>query len=1055
MSHVPVAVRAYATPRNPKWRRTKSKGKEPPWPELAIVITLETTSDSSQRLTFGLYRVYKRDTLLEEGVFYAEDLAEQERQRLAQYCAGHRQGDAKRAKPLRLLPREELLKKVFFPVAYDARAVVVGFNLPFIISRLAVDSTVARRLPYEGGFSFTLLDYKDKKGKRKLDKLYPRIAVKALDSKRALMGFTSAWRRSFSPKSSRRRLVYRGDFVDLLTLGYALTGEFKSLEPLCKLFQVQQGDVSLNRDGGSTTDSVMSAREELTATWELYQRLLTEYQNHRIPLRPSKAYSPASIGKAILREMGIVLPPVRMGPGVELTKEEVFGYAMASYYGGRAECLIREVLVPVIYLDTRSMFPTVFCLAHCWDLLTARQVVIEDATQDAAELLDRLTADDLLRPETWSDVNMIVQVRPEGDILPARCSFNQHPWGQYTIGLNLETWLSNSPITQKLPWYAMADCLASKVLTGKPPHVVRALRFRPIGRQKNLHPISLWGGTQIDPKREDFFQRLVEERQRVKQSSNLGQDERERRSQFFKFLANSSCYGIFVELNRQDDPDTEVDVHGLWTFQCGVDHPESEGEFFFPIIGTLVSAGARLILALLENEVQSLGGTWAFMDTDSMAVVASETGGLIECVGGREELPDGKPAIKALSWQEVEAIRARFAGLNPYDQSLAPGSILKLEEDNFDKDDPGRRKQLWCYAVAAKRYALFNRDGDKVNLRKWSEHALGNHLEPRDPRTAQSVPDWIEAAWKHIIETELWDRPRSQTEFPWADQLACTRLAISTPWMMEWFDRFNAKGTRGGKKLYSKAVKPFNFFEHPSLHAKLGPSAQETGDKPICLVAAFPVKDPRATLWVNIHDPAGPCFRVVTSLGETIGPRTCVGMIYRDLIANHTLQPEVKFIGPDGEPCTSMTRGLLSRRHIHVTDVVHIGKEANDLELVKAGMIEDEEAVLTTYELQGDLWETVQPILAQMPAARIQEETGYSRREVYYIREGKKRPSNKRLPQVAAMAAGWAREVLENHSQQDDRATDRTLIDQCATFLADLARDRVSSFGIRPQPRAP
>lgn len=310
--------------------------------------------------------------------------------------------------------------------------------------------------------------------------------------------------------------------------------------------------------------------------------------------------------------------------------------------------------------------------------------------------------------------------------------------------------------------------------------------------------------------------------------------------------------------------------------------------------------------------------------------------------------------------------------------------------------------------------------------------------------------DWIEAAWKHIIETALWGHARSQTELPWDDQLACTRLAISTPWMMEWFDRFNARGTHGARKTYSRSVKPFNFFEHPTLHAKLGPPAEEVGDKPICLVAVFPVKDPHATLWVNIHDPAGPCFRVVTSLGETIGPRTCVGMTYRDLIGLHTRHPEVKFLGPDGEPCTSMTRGLLSRRQIHVTEVVYIGKEANDLELVKAGMIEDEEAVLTTYEAQGDLWETIQPILAEVPAARVQEETGYSRREVYYLREGKKWPSKRRLPEVVPMAARWAREVLEDHSQQDDPARERTLIDTCATFLADLGRDRASSFGIRP-----
>jgi hypothetical protein len=43
-----------------------------------------------------------------------------------------------------------------------------------------------------------------------------------------------------------------------------------------------------------------------------------------------------------------------------------------------------------------------------------------------------------------------------------------------------------------------------------------------------------------------------------------------------------------------------------------------------------------------------------------------------------------KPAIKGLSWAQVEAIVARFSQLNPYDRSIIPGSILKIEDDNFD-----------------------------------------------------------------------------------------------------------------------------------------------------------------------------------------------------------------------------------------------------------------------------------------------------------------------------------------------------------------------------------
>jgi hypothetical protein len=61
--------------------------------------------------------------------------------------------------------------------------------------------------------------------------------------------------------------------------------------------------------------------------------------------------------------------------------------------------------------------------------------------------------------------------------------------------------------------------------------------------------------------------------------------------------------------------------------------------------------------------------------------------------------------IPELSWEDVEQVRRRFDALNPYDPGLVD-SILKLEEENFDGD---RRQQLWCYAISAKRYALFTR----------------------------------------------------------------------------------------------------------------------------------------------------------------------------------------------------------------------------------------------------------------------------------------------------------------------------------------------------------
>lgn len=46
------------------------------------------------------------------------------------------------------------------------------------------------------------------------------------------------------------------------------------------------------------------------------------------------------------------------------------GHAMNAYFGGRAECRIRRVPVPVVYMDFQSMYPTVCALMNLGKLLT-------------------------------------------------------------------------------------------------------------------------------------------------------------------------------------------------------------------------------------------------------------------------------------------------------------------------------------------------------------------------------------------------------------------------------------------------------------------------------------------------------------------------------------------------------------------------------------------------------------------------------------------------------------------------------------------------------------
>src|SRR5688572_7076149 len=214
-------------------------------------------------------------------------------------------------------------------------------------------------------------------------------------------------------------------------------------------------------------------------------------------------------------------------------------------------------------------------------------------------------------------------------------------------------------------------------------------------------------------------------------------------------------------MHRQEsDEEMEVLCHGIdpTPFTCRVAHPEVPGEYCFPPMASLITSGARLMLASLEHAVTTRGGTYAMEDTDSMAIVASEAGGLVACLGGPFRLSDGRQAIKALTWADVAEIVDKFSSLNPYDRDVVPGSVLKIEDDNFNPDTK-RQRQLYCYAISSKRYALFVCDSKgRPTLTKWSEHGLGHLSNPTDLDDDDRA--WIPKVWLNIIGRALGLRTR-------------------------------------------------------------------------------------------------------------------------------------------------------------------------------------------------------------------------------------------------------------------------------------------------------
>jgi hypothetical protein len=257
-----------------------------------------------------------------------------------------------------------------------------------------------------------------------------------------------------------------------------------------------------------------------------------------------------------------------------------------------------------------------------------------------------------------------------------------------------------------------------------------------------------------------------------------------------------------------------------------------------------------------------------------------------------------------------------------------------------------------------------------------------------DPDTGKRVTDWIEKAWEQIVRMDLGLPPLEDPE--WLTQLATTRLAISTPQMLGWFERWNArdpKNRRGVQKPYPHRVKPFGFLQH----APLPPSLREAtaGSNKNCNLVA---PHGERKWWVNLHEPNGKRVRVVPYQPSAGNTAVLVGCGYDDLIAAHPYHPEAKSLGPDGLPCRQRTIGLLDRRPVIGTEIIVIGKEANDLEQVETGLIDDLE-VEVQMVYKRDRSEARRERLRGMSVKEAMEFTGLSRRQVFYLRSRQRRSS--------------------------------------------------------------
>ena len=496
-----IFVRAFSSNKKKKY----TKEPENHYSNIRLIFDTETTIDQYQNLTFGscLIQTKLSTGIKEKWYLFYGDISDDKIRIIEEY--GKRQS-------IDVSPVREFVENIFYPYAYKMRCEVIGFNLPFDLSRLAINHGKARKS--EDAFSFQLSN----------DKRKPRIRIESIDQKRSFISFTTPLRK----KSDKKYKAYKGYFVDLKTLTFALTDRSYSLDSACKDFGASR-KLHTEEHGKITEEYIDYNIQDVRSTAELYQNALDRYKMFNLSKETNKLYSPASIGKAYLEKMNIH-SFLESNPGFP---EDILGYAMSSYYGGRTEVRIRNKPVSVSYLDFTSMYPTVYSLLQLDKFLKAKRIDFYENTQDVKLFINNLTVEDFRKPEEWqrNEMHSIVKIRPNEDILPVRTLYSKIV---KNIGINYLK-------SDRELWYTIEDVISSKILTGKTPEIIQAYSFITDGIQDNLKDVNISGITISS--NEDFIRRVIEERIKVKKSDRPDKDQIQL---ILKIIANATSYGIYI-----------------------------------------------------------------------------------------------------------------------------------------------------------------------------------------------------------------------------------------------------------------------------------------------------------------------------------------------------------------------------------------------------------------------------------------------------------------------------------------------------------------------------
>jgi len=303
-----IYVRAFAVNAKRAQQGNNRQPSSPKWPDHVLVFDCESRLTAEQNFTFGFWRFCQlREgayVCVEEGIFYDTALKPREIEVLRRYSKIRKpetSGDG--CDRLRLYALPKFIQEAL-GMAIQANALIVCFNSGFDLGRLALDWEVAKN----GGWSLILSQWWNPKDNSfQPNKFFPRIVIKALNSKTSIIHSTRAPMAEPKERGEKVKHWPSARFLDLRTLLWALRNKSFSLKAACKEFGIP-GKLDHKPSGRVDIDEIEYCRQDVRATVGLLNAAKQEFDLHPIEPGPDRMFSPASVAKAYLEKLNVLYP---------------------------------------------------------------------------------------------------------------------------------------------------------------------------------------------------------------------------------------------------------------------------------------------------------------------------------------------------------------------------------------------------------------------------------------------------------------------------------------------------------------------------------------------------------------------------------------------------------------------------------------------------------------------------------------------------------------------------------------------------------------------------